>query len=631
MPVDQRSRKTVARPEAPAAPDELPIGGSIEEACWLADGVLLLVAAYPGAGIDSIEAWLRHDDEWHVCSSASIVYQATNNGRDGVVSQKRVLMTLAFDPLWEHGGETGPVAIRSRAADFVLDPLRLDGAVTSIDTMLRELVALPRDKRADVLRFLVDSTAGIAGSRRVLSSALHRIREALRERLPGSVVNPDEPRAAAVDAIWRIDDHAFYIEGWVRHEGADLVSLTAVTPEGEQIELSDTAYRYSRPDVSDFYRGKEGAANEKLGVIAYVETGAPTLLSEGWIVELRDSLGGRIEGPAPQVTRDLLAARTTILGDLSLERLPSSDLRERHIRPAIERIQERLVGRVGIDAVDELGTPPSKPDVSIIVPLYKRIDFVEHQLAQFAHDPELWRADLVYVLDSPEHADALRAYARQLHRLYRMPFRIVTLDANGGFSRANNLGAAVAKGRLLLLLNSDVLPERPGWLGQMVRHLDTHPSIGALSPKLLYEDESLQHAGLYFDRPEGAYVWSNEHYFKGMHRDLPAANVARAVPAVTGACLMISRSLYEEQGGLRGSFVQGDYEDSDLCLRLAAEGLESFYLPNVALYHLEGQSYPSEERALASQFNKWLHTHVWGDAIEEVMSLFQASHEGGDS
>ena len=191
-----------------------------------------------------------------------------------------------------------------------------------------------------------------------------------------------------------------------------------------------------------------------------------------------------------------------VLGDLTLERLPSSDLREHHIRPAIERIQERLAGRVGIDAIDQLGTPPSRPEVSIVVLLYKRIDFVEHQLAQFVHDPELGRADLVYVLDSPEHADALRGYARQLHRLYRMPFRIVTLDGNGGFSRANNLGASVAEGRLLLLLNSDVLPERPGWLGQMVRFLDAHPNIGVLSPKLLYEDESLQHAGLYFDRPK---------------------------------------------------------------------------------------------------------------------------------
>ena len=73
----------------------------------------------------------------------------------------------------------------------------------------------------------------------------------------------------------------------------------------------------------------------------------------------------------------------------------------------------------------------------------------------------------------------------------------------------------------------------------MVAAYDANPKIGALSPKLLYEDGWIQHAGLYFDRPSGARAWSNEHYFKGLHRTFPGANVARAVPAVTGACLMI--------------------------------------------------------------------------------------------
>ena len=84
--------------------------------------------------------------------------------------------------------------------------------------------------------------------------------------------------------------------------------------------------------------------------------------------------------------------------------------------------------------------------------------------------------------------------------------------------------------------------------------------------------------------------------------------------------MLISRSLFHELDGLRGSYVQGDYEDSDLCLRLAQKGLEAWYLPSVALYHLEGQSYPSDERALASQYNRWLHTHLWGEALAELAS-----------
>ena len=87
-------------------------------------------------------------------------------------------------------------------------------------------------------------------------------------------------------------------------------------------------------------------------------------------------------------------------------------------------------------------------------------------------------------------------------------------------------------------------------------------------------------------------MWDNMHYFKGQHRSLPAANVARQVPAVTGACMMVERELYERMGGLSHRYLQGGYEDSDFCLRLIDEGREHWYMPGAELYHLEDQSYP---------------------------------------
>jgi GT2 family glycosyltransferase len=165
----------------------------------------------------------------------------------------------------------------------------------------------------------------------------------------------------------------------------------------------------------------------------------------------------------------------------------------------------------------------------------------------------------------------------------------------------------------------------------MASFYDATTSIGALAPKLIYEDGSLQHAGIYFHdvslqwegihyyRETGSSLWENAHYFKGLHRDLPAANVARPVPAVTAACLMIERALYHELGGLRDIFVQGGYEDTDLCLRLIESGRENWYLPSVELYHLEDQSYPSSVRALTTKFNMWLHTHLWNEQIDRVM------------
>jgi O-antigen biosynthesis protein len=202
------------------------------------------------------------------------------------------------------------------------------------------------------------------------------------------------------------------------------------------------------------------------------------------------------------------------------------------------------------------------------------------------------------------------------------------LEKNVGFANANNAGASFANGRLLLLMNSDVLPDKPGWLSTMRDFYDSKESIGALAPKLIYEDESIQHAGMHFTKRPGSDTWSDSQYYKGLHRTFPAANVTRTVPAVTGACLMIDRGLYEEFGGLSGHYVQGDYEDFDLCMRLIESGRENWYLPEAGLYHLEAQSYTPELRLPSNRYNAWLHTHRWTEQIE---SLVEATDSDGAS
>jgi GT2 family glycosyltransferase len=112
---------------------------------------------------------------------------------------------------------------------------------------------------------------------------------------------------------------------------------------------------------------------------------------------------------------------------------------------------------------------------------------------------------------------ACLAVALQIYRLYRISFRVFVLNQNAGFSAVNNLGSALARGRLLLLMNSDVLPDKPGWLGTMTAFYDSTPKIGALGSKLLFEDDSRQHAGLYFVRPLGSSVWEPT-LLQGLHR-----------------------------------------------------------------------------------------------------------------
>jgi GT2 family glycosyltransferase len=620
MSVEQRRGLATGRRPPAGVEDTVP-GGMIHRCCRLTDELLLLVASFPVDRDQHADLLMFADGSWQSIRSELTTFETAFP--DGAEPAPRRLVLLHLDELGD--GRPGTLAVRSKTADRVLEPVELERRLTSLDVLIAdELSAAAASARPGMLDFLARSTADVTRSGVKLSRALLAIREALRERLPTSIIDPAEPRAITVDAIWRLDERVFYLEGWVRYEGTELRQLTAVSPEGERVELSARAFRYARPDVTTFYDPSGVPGAEKLGFIAYFETRAPSRLSDGWLVELREPAGS-LEAEAPPVSRGLAAARSAILGDLLLEPMADDVLKKNHVLPAMNRVQRALTGSVEIDTITQFGEMPRSPEASVIVPLYKRVDFVEHQLAQFVHDPQMRESDLVYVLDSPELADHARSCALQLHRLYGLPFRLVTLTRNGGFSIANNAGASVASGRLLVLLNSDVLPETPGWLGRLMSFYDATPNIGALGPKLLYEDDSLQHAGLYFDRPAGSYLWANEHYYKGLHRDLPAANVARVVPAVTGACMIIAASLYRELGGLTGGYVQGDYEDSDLCLRLADAGFQNWYLPSIALYHLEGQSYASEERQLASQFNMWLHTYRWNDAIERIASVSELS------
>lgn len=240
----------------------------------------------------------------------------------------------------------------------------------------------------------------------------------------------------------------------------------------------------------------------------------------------------------------------------------------------------------------QLGSAVAQPKVSVVVPLYGRTDFVEHQLIEFSKDP--WfraHAELIYVVDDPSLIESFPAQAESLHRLYQLPFLWVWGSANRGFSGANNLGAAQSRAPLLVFLNSDAFPQKPGWLQALTQVLDRRLDIGAVGPRLVFADGSIQHAGMQFMRREELGIWANHHANMGLDPALDPHSELTIVPAVTGACLAMRRADLEKLGGWDAGYLIGDFEDSDLCLQLRAAGLKIAYLPTVQLTHLERQSF----------------------------------------
>jgi len=547
--------------------------------------------------------------------------------------QRPAVLAVGHLPSTAHGGQATAATVGEGDAAPTIPMEEFERCGERLRTLVREeLSGLPAERRAEVLAFVLAATRRylLEPGSQTLARRLSRLREALREQLPRVAASADQPYAVDVDSLYEIDPEAFWLKGWVHDEDGMLAALTAVSPEGARAGVLDGAFRHARIDVQERYAAPGGQAEQRHGFITCLTLPSPSRLPAGWVVELRSSTGAALEVQAPAVERDIVTVRSHVLRDLEAERPGEEVLMREQVHPALQRIQHRLEQAVEIDAVVDVGPHrPARPEVSVIVPLYKRIDFVEHQLAQFAHDPELAAADLVYVLDSPEITDNLLDAAHALSALHEVPLRVVVLKRNAGFSGANNAAVSVARGRRLVLLNSDVIPDRPGWLGRMGAFYDATPQIGALGPKLLYEDESIQHAGLYFYRTPGSAQWGNQHYFKGMHRSFPAANIARPVPGVTAACMMLDRDLYEQAGGLSHAYVQGGYEDSDLCLQLIERGRQNWYMPGAELYHLEAQSYPSQFRKLATKYNMWLHTQRWNERIEAVCEEYSGQAPRG--
>ncbi len=484
-----------------------------------------------------------------------------------------------------------------------------------------ELAPLDAQAREEVLATLARATVQEGGASLELSRALYAIREVLRERLPRCEVDERQPAGLSVEQILAVDDSSFWINGWM-HDEDGRGAVRMLSPEGARADIIETAFRYERPDVVQFYSARGTERTHSHGFTAFFTIAAPSLLPSGWIAELHAGEDLHVEVQCPPVLGNPHAVRSTVLGELSAHEPLGGALASEHGRHALTRLQKRIVAESQVECVEHYGQQPQAPAVSIVIPLYKRLDFVEHQLLHFSQDPDFARVELIFVLDSVEQKDELALQARALFALYGLPFKVVNLSAGAGYAGANEHGIAASRAKRLLLLNSDVIPDRPGWLSTMCDFYDARNGIGALGPKLLYEDDSLQHAGLYFHRGPGSSLWENAHCFKGMHRGFAPANVARAVPAVTGACMLIDRDRYEQADGLPLHYVQGDYEDSELCLRLMQEGLENWYVPGVELYHLEGQSYTSGVRRVPSEYNMWLHTELWAERIEDAMASF---------
>jgi GT2 family glycosyltransferase/SAM-dependent methyltransferase len=223
--------------------------------------------------------------------------------------------------------------------------------------------------------------------------------------------------------------------------------------------------------------------------------------------------------------------------------------------------------------------PAGQPPVSIIIPVYNNLELTQNCLESIRRHtpPELYE---LIVVDNAS-TDGTGRFLKQLSQEARLC--LISNPANLGFARASNQGAVAARGQFLLFLNNDTLPT-PGWLEELLRGVTDSPQVAAVGAKLLYPDDTVQHAGVVFSERGAVY-----HLYRHFHRDHPAVNKERDFQVVTGACLLMRREVFFQAGQFDETFQNG-FEDVDLCLKVRDLGYRIRYIPGAVVYHLESKT-----------------------------------------
>lgn len=256
----------------------------------------------------------------------------------------------------------------------------------------------------------------------------------------------------------------------------------------------------------------------------------------------------------------------------------------------------------------------SRPLVSIIIPNKDHVDDLSRCVESVINLSTYDNYEIVIVENNSETVE-IRTYYEEISRHPRV--QVVEYKGDFNYSKINNFGVQYAKGEYLLLLNNDTEVITPDWMEELLMYA-MRKDVGVVGAKLYYPDKTIQHAGIVIGL--GAHRTAGHTHYR-----IPEANVgymgrlcyAQDVTAVTGACMMVSKALYEELGGLDESFTVA-LNDVDFCLRVREKGFLNIFTPFAELYHYESKSRGSDkkdERALRYQQESDRFRVKWADAL----------------
>ncbi len=228
--------------------------------------------------------------------------------------------------------------------------------------------------------------------------------------------------------------------------------------------------------------------------------------------------------------------------------------------------------------------PPQWPSISVVIPTRDGLEHLKSVINGLEHLTDYPNFEII-VVDNDSAQPGTLSYFRDLEA---RGIQVQKSPGEFNFSRINNQAVSSARGELVLLLNNDVEMIEPGWLKEMARYFHDD-SVAAVGPKLLYPDGRLQHGGVVIGLGGVA-----GHIHVGVPGDAPGYFgrlwVAQDVSCVTGACMLVRRTTFDQVGGLDAKVLPVAFNDVDLCLKIRRAGKRIIWTPFAVLIHHESIS-----------------------------------------
>lgn len=257
--------------------------------------------------------------------------------------------------------------------------------------------------------------------------------------------------------------------------------------------------------------------------------------------------------------------------------------------------------------------PASQPMVSLIIPTRNAVDLVK-QCIDSIIDRTTYESYEILLVDNGSDDPRSLAYFSSLSDHPRV--RVIRDDRPFNYSALNNAAVKVARGEIVGLVNNDIEVVSPDWLSEMVS-LAIQPEVGAVGARLWYPNDTLQHGGVVLGIG-GVAGHAHKYLPKGKRGYYGRADLIQSFSAVTGACLLVRKSVYEQVQGLNEIDLRIAFNDVDFCLRIREAGYRNVWTPYAELYHHESatrgtEDTPEKQERFAREVRFMMKR--WGEAL----------------